>query len=513
MTSRAMIRSGIGQLSRWLGLSKYIRRVFPRASPGAGPARSAGGGKLADVTDLMLPGFGANFRGRFPDATGHLPPRDLPPRKLWELAWIADRFEEHRLEGGLPGAGRRSRGAHLPPHPPRQGRHRHRPLQHRHRLEQGATGRRGGLRSSPLPLPAGAARPSRTWTSAARLPGRLLRRRLVVLVGRARPDPPPVCPDLPGGPPGSQARRDGTDHHRVLPRRPLLPARGAVPLEGQALFGRGLRGLTLDGPVDLHYRGDVPGNGPTVRRNVHRHEHAERLQGRAGRPLHPRRLHPVDPDRAGVPEDRPDLRLARAPRSPGLVQTVRRRGRGARGQGAGGGGGALFRKALPAADTAGDRLHCYRALVEAHVHAGQVQELHETLAECQEIAPDFPDDDDALDLIGYVAAGAGQLPLARLCWEKAAASPSALPASRLRIRINQLEAELTAGGLDSEALHLAHLVEAAWCESLDFLGAGDLLLTQLGDRYQALRRRYQLATPAARTIPTRPPRRRHRPRS
>ena len=100
MIGRATFRSGIGQVSRWLG--RGMRKVplsslrplrdTPSATQQSG---RAAGGKLADITDLTYPDFGASFRGRFPEGTSH-----YPLRKLWELAWLAERFEEHNLTGG-----------------------------------------------------------------------------------------------------------------------------------------------------------------------------------------------------------------------------------------------------------------------------------------------------------------------------------------------------------------------------------------------------------------------------
>jgi hypothetical protein len=155
-----------------------------------------------------------------------------------------------------------------------------------------------------------------------------------------------------------------------------------------------------------------------------------------------------------------------------------------------------FREALALADTPGARLHCYRFLIEAYVHGRQVEQLQRALAEVQQQAREFPEDDDSLDLIAFVAAGAGYLPLARRFWESAQASKSALPGSRLRIRINQLAAELREHGVSAEAQHLNQLTEAAWHEAVDFLGSHDILLKQLEDRMGTVRAQNGFDTPA-----------------
>ncbi|HXN47774.1 MAG TPA: FkbM family methyltransferase, partial [Bryobacteraceae bacterium] len=272
-----------------------------------------------------------------------------------------------------------------------------------------------------------------------------------------------------------------------------------------ALLTQALQGLSLVGPVDLDYRGSVAGNQAMRRRDVHRAVMADDIaSGPTGVCIHVgyTRLIPVAfalqktgesfvwPEHLGAP-------AWYLPFSAGVEAFGRKEPRLA---------AESFRKALDLADGPGARLHCFRQLIEAHVHAGDVLRLREALLECAKAVPALPGDDDALDLIAYVAAGQGMLPLAQLCWERAERSPSALPISRLRIRSNQLAAELNANGRTAEAAHINALADAAWCEALDFNG-GDPQMAHFASQLSSLRQDHGLtslvssksAAPAERT--------------
>jgi hypothetical protein len=93
-----------------------------------------------------------------------------------------------------------------------------------------------------------------------------------------------------------------------------------------------------------------------------------------------------------------------------------------------------------------------------------------------------------------VAAGQGMLAFAQRCWERAEGSPSALPISRLRIRCNQLAAELGANGRTGEARNINALADAAWREALDVNGRDDPQMARLGSQLARLRQEYGLAT-------------------
>ncbi len=259
---------------------------------------------------------------------------------------------------------------------------------------------------------------------------------------------------------------------------------------GSALVGGAIRGLTLAGPIDLTYHAEAPGNRPLARKDVHR---AELLRdydgGTTGLCIHVgyTRLIPIALAlrKSGPRLDWPNDLGAPAwyrffARGVEMFEDRRRASAAVE----------WFRQALDVAETPGAILHCYRYLIEAHVHAGQVRELHDTMQKCKAAFPDLPADDDALDLIGHVAAGScADLMFARRCWEAAANCPSALPASKFRIRLNQLEAELQANGMTREAKSLMHLAEAARHEAIDFDGADHPLFQALDQRFQALEKK------------------------
>jgi FkbM family methyltransferase len=237
------------------------------------------------------------------------------------------------------------------------------------------------------------------------------------------------------------------------------------------LFAPDLRGLTLDGPIDLAHNDALPGNRATTRRGTHRLTSIDRA-GPCGLCFFAgyTRLTPVTlllrktgphfdwPEHLGAP---PWYEVF----STGITLFSDRTRAAA--------AAVSFAAALALAREPGARLHCHRFLVEALTHAGQVVELHKALDAFAEEAFDLPGDDDALDLIAYVAAGQGRYDFAQACWERAHEAPSALPTSRLRIRVNQLRAALEAKGAGPAVARFNTLADAARLEALDFHGFGD----------------------------------------
>lgn len=502
MISRAILRSRAGRLSRWLRRGLQTVSLSRRSSPapqtrGAANGTHAGG-KLGDISDLADPAFGAGFRGRYPEGTGDFVHGH---RKLWELAWLAQRFDDMGLAGGEflgLGVGHEPLIFHLT--------HLSRSVVATDLYSSGTAWQEARLaaetvyESSPFPY------------QRDRLTVRNMDMRRLEFAADSF-DAVWSCSSVEHVQTLPQFVQIFREIHRVL--RPggvalvttefslgdpyFLP--GVLSLwKDSAIFGGRLRGLTPEGPVDLHYRGDVPGNRPIARRDARRLTVLADFEGGpSGICIHVGYTRSI-PVALALRKTGPRFDWPEHLGAPGWyvpfaagVELFADRAQAAP-------AADLFRRALAAADTPGARLHCYRALVEAHVHACQVKELHETLAECRQGFHDFPDDDDAFDLIGYVAGGQGFLPFARRCWERACASPSVLPGSRLRIRINQLEAELAAGGPTTEARHVNHLAESAWYEALDTLGGHDPMLRELGGRLLSIRERYQLgvlASPSA----------------
>jgi FkbM family methyltransferase len=272
-----------------------------------------------------------------------------------------------------------------------------------------------------------------------------------------------------------------------------------------ALFTGPLEGLTLAGPLDLRHAAQFPGNQATRRRDANRVALLNDLTGGpTGTCIHTgyTRLTPVSfvlrktGERFAWPEHLNAPAWYREFSSG--VEAFQRRPTAAAAT-------RHFRAALDAAERPGARLHCFRQLIEASVHSGEVTSLRTALDQCAEALPELPNDDDALDLIAFVAAGQGQLNLAERCWERAEACPSALPVSRLRIRSNQLSAVLAAQGFSAEAVHLSALADAAYCEALDFHGPDDPLVEQLQTGLAALRREHGLASLLSSPAPRVPP--------
>ena len=457
------------------------------------PASSAGqraaGGQLADAGDLLRPEFGAPFRARFEDRG-----LSIPPRKLWELSWLAERHEEisrNQSAGSMLGLGVG-----------------HEPLifhfaclagqvvatdlyDEKSDWDEARLREEAVFAASPFPYP---------------------RERLTVRNMDMRSIRYPAesfhtvwsCSSVEHVMTLSELIRIFAEVHRVLKpgghalittefslRSPyFLP--GVLSLwKDCALFAGQLEGLSLAGPVDLLYRGDFPGNQPAPRSLAHRVSLLNDLGGGpSGVCIHVgyAQVIPVAlvfektgdkfrwPERLGAPSWYADFSAGlEAAQSRQFTSSAER-----------------FRAALDSAADPGARLHCFWRLLEAHVQAGQVRKLKAAIRECVEAMPSLPADDDAMDAIAFIAAGQGELAFAQRCWERAQACPAALPTSRLRIRCNQLAAELEAHGPSWEASHLGALADAAWCEAVDFPGPANPQVIQLAERLAQLRRAHGL---------------------
>ena len=464
-----------------------IKRVFQ----GLRPAGGSTGAKLADATDLANPAFGASFRARFEDRA-----LCLLPRKRWELCWLAQKHQEIHGSKSVPamlglGVGTEPLIYHFA--------HLGENVVATDRFDEGSVWDESRLTpervrtANPFPYP---------------------RERLTVRNMDMRSIDYPAstfdvvwsCSSVEHVWTLTEFIQIFREIHRVL--KPggyalittefsldepyFLP--GVLSLwKDCALFTGPLEGLSLVDPVDLDHRGSVPANQAKRRREV---RCVSRADDPAGGPsgvcthVGYTRVIPVAfaLQKTGESFHWPDHLDAPAwyrPFSAGVEAFGKKEPRLA---------ARSFRKALDLADGPGARLHCFRQLIEAHVHAGDALSLRHALLECAEAAPTLPDDDDALDLIAHVAAGQGMLAFARLCWARAERSPSALPISRLRIRCNQLAAELSTNVRSSEAGQLNVLADAAWCEALAFTGSDDPQMAHFGSQLASLRREHGLSS-------------------
>lgn len=481
-----------------MGFSFFKRMARGPVRPGcpreASPAGNAAfcAGKLADAADLLNPAFGAAFLARFDDSGA-----SLLPRKRWEYCWLSERCQD--LYGKQPIASMLGLAAGREPL-----------IYHFAHLSEKVV-------ATDLYDTRGAWRESRL--DASEVPGNspfpYPRDRLTVRNMDMRSiDYPARSFDLVWS--CSSVEHVSTldefiqvfhEIHRVL--KPgghalittefsldepyLLP--GVLSLwRDCALFTGPLEGLSLAAPVDLDYRETFPGNRPTARQDSFRLPLLNDLSGGpSGICLHVgyARLVPL----AFVLEKTgPQFRWPEQLDAPAWYRPYRAGLEIFRRSPADGQAIAHFRSALKAAETPGARLHCYRQLIEACVHAGEVRLLDCVLRDCAEAMPNLPDDDDALDTIAYVAAGQGRLAFARRCWERALRCPAALPSSRLRIRCNQLEAELRAHGPTRETRRISALADAAWCEALDFHGPEDPQTAAQQGRLDTLRREHRLGS-------------------
>ena len=261
-------RNRLRQLSQW-SRAHWQRWVRKGTSAGSALRRSrSSGGKLADVSDLLRPEFGACFTDRFPGGAD-----SLSPRKRWELCWLAQKFQELKLDDskatllGL-GVGTEPLMYHFA-HSARQ------------------------VVATDLYNSESVWRESRsaTETVASLSPFSYPRERLTVRDMDMRDiEFPADCFDVVWS--CSSIEHMATlpelvhvfrEIHRVLKpggvalittefslgERYFLP--GVLSLWDKcALFGRSLQGLTLSGPVDLHYNQAAPGNGATRRCDAHR---------------------------------------------------------------------------------------------------------------------------------------------------------------------------------------------------------------------------------------------------
>lgn len=458
------------------------RTAIPKAPLGRG-------GRLADARDLSRSEFGAALADRFADRD-----RWLSPRKRWELLWIADKYAE--IHGARAVAAMLGLGVGNEPLIYHFAHFAQEVLATDLYDEDGvwreARYTADRVRAaSPFPYPAERLTVENMDMRAIHRP-------------TASVDVVWSCSSVEHVSTLSELLQVFREIHRVLKPGGIalittefslgepyfLP--GVLSLwRDSALFSAPLRGLEFLGPVDLTHHVEHPGNRPTRRGDVHRQT---LLEDGAGRPSGVAvqtgytQLIPVAMAfiKTGEHFDWPAHLGAPAwyvEASSGIEKMGRRRPAEA---------AAHFEQALTKADRPGARLHCLRHLVEAHVHATQVAELHAVLDACAEAFHELPDDDDAWDLIAYVAAGQGRLALARRAWERAAHSPGALPSSRLRIRHNQLHAELEAHGNCQEARHLSALADAAWCESVGMHGAGDYMVLHYEGLLRELRAKFQL---------------------
>lgn len=462
-------------------------------------------GKLADVADLWRPDFGASFRNRFDDAAAC-----LVPRKRWELCWLAQAFDD--IHGTARPASILGLGVGQEP------------LIHHfahlcdHVVATDLYDEQGAWKDSRI---------AANRIAAANLFPYPRQRLTVRNMDMRQIDFPAEsfdavwsCSSVEHVATLGEFRRIFEEVHRVL--KPgghalittefsldepyFLP--GVLSLwHGAALFQEPMQGLALAGAVDLAHNTALPGNRATPRRDTHRLGLMNDLKtGPAGMCTHVgyTRLTPVAfvlrktgprfgwPDLLGAPAWYGELSTA--------VELFGRKEHAA--------AASRCQAALGLARTPGARLHCFRHLVDAQINAGHLDALQTTLHAFAEEMADLPDDDDALDLIAYVASRRDMQPLAHRCWERAGHSQSALPASRLRIRFNQLEAELAARGQTTEARHLNVLIESAWIEALDFHGADDPYLLGFQDRLAALRAEHGLAgagAPAVAGVAAAPP--------
>lgn len=444
--------------------------------------------KLADIRDLEDPGFGRSLAARLPRDF------DQPPRKLWEYYWIAQRFADMKLGGGEKkilglGVGQEPLSFHFA--------HLAGQVVGTDLFSRDAIWKEARIslkdmgQCSPFPYP------EETLTFQ-----NMDMRQLAFDANTF--DVVWSCSSVEHVQTLAEFVRIFEEIHRVL--KPggialittefsldspyLLP--GVLSLwKDSALFGNQLKGLTLEEPVDLSYAETEPGHEATARRDFHRwNRSGARFTGPSGmcQCVGYTRLVPVAfalrktsghfswPKNLNAPP-------WYSPFAKGLVRMGQDRMRDAI---------LYFQRALSNAETSGAKLHSYRFLIEAMVHAGKAAGVQNVLVEIENRFTEWPDDSDALDLIAHVAAGQGMANLAQRCWDKAFYSRSALPIARLEIRCRQLEAELQTHGVSREARYLSSSSEAAWHEASSAHGPAEPKVKQARDRLCDLRRDFGL---------------------
>lgn len=450
-----------------------------------------GKGKIADVKDLLNPDFGKSFHSRFEDGGKS----KMAPRKLWELCWIADRVDEIAAKKkpqtmlGL-GVGLEPLIYHFS-----------------HLAEQ--------VIATDLYHETGSWVESRTQPSAVydASPFPYPRDHLVVKNMDMRELTQPdnsvdvvwSCSSVEHVSTLTEFIQIFREVHRVLApgghavittefsldETYFLP--GVLSLwSDSALFKGGLKGLSLATPVDLQFDDMARGNTATVRKDTHRVTHMYDLDGGpTGICLHAgyTRLAPVGfvLQKTGADFEWPpnlDAPAWYASFSRGLVLFGDR----ANSQAA----ANEFEKALKQATSSGARLHCLRFYIDALANIGDLPALNTALDHYAAEMYQLPDDNDALDLIAFVAANQQRYLLAQRIWERAHNCRGAVPISRLAIRFNQLEAVLRWQGASSEAYHLNTLIEVARFEVLGFHGAADSSLIRLSEKIIAVRNEYGL---------------------
>jgi SAM-dependent methyltransferase len=446
------------------------------------PPGSAPGGKIADMEDLADPGFAAEFRHRF--ERGGM---EYKPRKLWEMAWLAQAFENLRPDGvdtmlGL-GVGNEPLIYH-----------------YTHRAQRVIA---TDLYSS-----------TTSWNEARRSQERVFeeslfpykRERLSVQNMDMRKL------QIPDSSIDAIWSCSSVEHVQTLPEfvqtfrechRVLKPG-GIVLITTEFslgepyflpgvlslwpdchLFTRQLGGLRLIGPVDCTYRAENHGNEATPRKDA---EGVARLwqphRSRRGLVLHAgyTQLIPVAFALQKVEGafDWPEYLGAPAwyiPFCRGIEKLQDERPAAAI---------APLQQAAASATLGGARLHCIRYLLEAQAQAGMTDELKATLDQFKSRLEDMPADDDALDLIAYVAAAVEYFDLAQECFEKAFHAPSALTTSRLRIRVNQLETEIKRRGPLDVLQHRIHQANEVWQEALEYPGPSDPTVKHLTQRLEEI---------------------------
>lgn len=476
---------GHGRLSSGESHRQHGSLLKPRR-----PNEQMTGGKLADVMDLTGGAFGGGFIRRFPDGVA-----SVLTRKLWEMCWLAEKFEELRLGGpaaavlGL-GVGQEPliyHFAHLAAQVVATDLYSNDTAWDQARLPKDNV-----FSCNPFPYPRERLRVENMDMRRLDFPSQSF-------------DVVWSCSSVEHMATLPQFVQVFREIHRVLKPGGVVLITTEFSLDEPyflpgvlslwkdcALFAAPLEGLTLVGPVDLRYHGAVPGNGATPRRDVPQCNLVKDCASvRCGLCLNVgyTRLIPVAfalqktgeqfgwPDHLGAP---PWYR----PFAAG-VEAFEDKTQAAQ-------AAACFQEALGKATQGGARLHCYRYLIEALVHAGQVGPLQTALRQCAADLRQFPDDDDALDLIAYVAAGQGMLGFAHRCWERAYECPAVFPSSRLRIRHNQLAAELKANGLSDQVRHLNALADTAWREAVSYHGPENPQVRASGTQLDVLRQAFHL---------------------
>lgn len=474
---------------RWPGSIRSSRQPDDTAKNAGHQPSDVLGARLADINDLLQPEFGKSFRSRLPNEQ-----IIRSPRKLWEFAWIAQQFDNLRLSGGCflgLGVGYEQLIFHFC------------------HLAQSV-------------IATDLYTPDTAW-STARFETQQIFERSYFPYPRERLTVQNMDMrrlDYPANTIDAVWSCSSVEHVQTLPQfvqifreihRVLKPGGVAVIttefslaepyfLPGvlslwrdSALFHDRLQGLSLEGRVDLRYRAESPGNRPTPRRNVN---HPHILYDFSEGPMGPTSLciH------VGYTQTIPVALVFRKtspsfawPEYLGAPAWYEKFARGVETfldhqnpQEA----VPFFEQALQLAQTPGARLHCYRYLLETFIHLNDIERIQNGLGDFQQEFPNLPDDDDALDMVGLIASLVGQKTLAQRCWERAVDSPAALPISRLRTRLRQLEAQLAADPASPDVRHLHHLAEAALLEANGFRTAvhepEDPVLRQLRDQLQTV---------------------------